>query len=396
MDDRKNQIEEITERIPDAIREFMNEESYQEFLKTMGKFNSRSINNCILIAMQRPDATYCEGFHAWKNKFDRTVVKGAKGIKIIQPAPYKKAEMVDKVDATGKPILGKDGAPIQEKIEHIIPAYKIGYVFAYEDTIGTPLPEVCHRLEASVDNYNQFLDALVSISSVPIVFEKIDSGANGFYHLEERDIHIKDDLSQLQTIKTVIHEMAHSLMHDKDCGTDKDTNKREREVEAESVAYTVASYYGFDTSDYSFGYIASWSKDKDLPELKERLEMIRSTAHTIITKLDGYFMIQNINEQYDMVFRNGTDYMCVRSNSDGWDCAIYNANLVKINGGKIKTSTLSMDQAIDQFCLELRVDRNNLMPANIESVLPILQKADLGAKRNMEMPMVTSTISHRI
>lgn len=376
MDERKNQIDEITEKIPEAIQKFMNAEAYQDFLRTMGKFNSRSINNCILIAMQRPDASYCEGFQAWKNKFDRSVVKGAKGIKIIQPAPYKKAEMVDKLDATGKPILGKDGKPVQEKVEKIIPAYKVGYVFAYEDTTGTPLPEVCHRLEATVDNYDKFLEALKTISPVPIVFEKIEGGANGFYHLETKDIHIRDDLPQLQTIKTAIHEIAHSLMHDKDVGTDKETNKREREVEAESVAYTVASYYGFDTSDYSFGYIAGWSQDKELPELKERLETIRETAHTIISRLDEQFLIQEMNEQPEMIFKVGCDYMRVCQTADGWSCTIYDANLAHTKESKVNDSSLTMSAAITHFCSEFKFNRESLMPVNEEHTRPILEKAD--------------------
>ncbi len=393
--ERKNQIEAITSKIPEAIAGFMQEDTYQEFLKTMGKFNSRSINNCILIAMQRPDATYCEGFQAWKNKFDRSVIKGAKGIKIIQPAPYKKTEMIDKVDASGNQILGKDGKPVQEKVEHIIPAYKVGYVFAYEDTTGTPLPEVCHRLEATVDNYDKFLEALKNISPVPIVFEKITGGANGFFHLETKDIHIKDDLPQLQTIKTTIHEIAHSLMHDKDSGTDKDTNKREREVEAESVAYTVASYYGLDTSDYSFGYIAGWSQGKELTELKERLEMIRVTAHTIISKLDEHFLIQEINKQTEMIFKNGTDYMRVSLTSDGWSCTLYDTNLVRIKESHIENAAMTMDSAISYFCSELKVNRESLVATNGEHTRPILQKADDAvAMKELEKRLIANPVSH--
>lgn len=395
MDERKNQIDEITEKIPEAIQKFMSDGAYQGFLRTMGKFNNRSINNCILIAMQRPDATYCEGFQAWKNKFGRSVVKGAKGIKIIQPAPYKKSVFVDKIDAAGNQIIGKDGKPEQEKVEHIVSAYKVGYVFAYEDTIGTPLPEVCHNLEASVENYDRFLEALKTISPVPIVFEKIEGGTNGYFHLETKDIHIRDDLPQLQTIKTTIHEMAHSLMHDKDSGTDKETNRREREVEAESVAFTVASYYGLDTSDYSFGYIAGWSQNIELPELKERLEAIRATAHTIISKLDKHFLVQKMNEQTEMIFKLGTDYLVVSQTDDGWSCALYDANFVRTKVGSINDSSMKMGAAITHFCSEHKFNRESLMPVNEEYTKPILLKADdVAALKKLEDKIIANPVSH--
>lgn len=395
MENRKAQIDEITSKIPEAISNFMKAEAYQEFLKTMGKFNSRSINNCILIAMQRPDATYCEGFAAWKNKFERNVNKGAKGIKIIQPSPYKKKIMTDKVDSSGNPILDKNGKVIQEEVEKIIPAYKVGYVFAYEDTNGVPLPEICHKLDATIENYDRFLEGLKTISPVPIIFQKIKGGANGYFHLEAKDIHIKDDLPQLQTIKTLIHEIAHSLMHDKDIGTDKDTTKHEREVEAESVAYTVASYYGFDTSDYSFGYIAGWSQGKELLEMTERLEMIRSTSHDIISKLDEFFLQQEINEQVALIFKNGTELLKIAKESEGWSCTLYNVNLLPVKEVHIKDAAMKMDAAINHFCNELNIKHDNLMPVNMEHMQPILEKADKKeAIRKLEETLMTKEISH--
>ena len=289
-------LKEITDRLEQGIAELFDSERYKEYLKVMSKFHNYSFRNTVLIAMQKPDASLVAGFSAWKNNFERNVMKGQKGIKIIAPSPYKIKQEMQKIDPhTQKPIIGKDGKPVTEEKEVTIPAYKVVSVFDVSQTEGKELPDIAvDELTGDVDRYKDFFAALEKTSPVPIAFENIEGGSHGYYHLEDKRIAINEGMSELQTLKTAIHEIAHAKLHDIDLNAPKDeqqphVDRRTREVEAESVAYTVCQHYGLDTSDYSFGYVAGWSSGRELSELKSSLETIRSAAAEIINSIDANF-----------------------------------------------------------------------------------------------------------
>ena len=285
-------LKEITDRLEQGITELFDSERYKEYLKVMSKFHNYSFRNTVLIAMQKPDASLLAGFSAWKNNFERNVMRGEKGIKIIAPSPYKIKQEMQKIDPhTQKPIIGKDGKPVTEEKEITIPAYKVVSVFDVSQTEGKELPDIAvDELTGDVDRYKDFFAALEKTSPVPIAFENIGGGSHGYYHLEDKRIAINEGMSELQTLKTAIHEIAHAKLHDIDLNAPKDeqprVDRRTREVEAESVAYTVCQHYGLDTSDYSFGYVAGWSSGRELSELKSSLETIRSAAAEIINSID--------------------------------------------------------------------------------------------------------------
>lgn len=291
-----DKLKEITDRLEQGITELFESERYKEYLRVMSKFHNYSFNNTLLIAMQKPDASLVAGFSSWKNNFGRNVMKGEKGIKIIAPSPFTVKQEVEKTDPqTGKPVIGKDGKPVTEEKEIKVPAYKVVSVFDVSQTEGRELPDIAvDELTGDVDRFKDFFAALEQASPVPIGFEKIEGGAHGYYHLEEKRIAIDEGMSDLQTLKTAIHEIAHAKLHDIDLNAPKEEQKprvdrRTREVEAESVAYTVCQHYGLDTSDYSFGYVAGWSSGKELAELRGSLETIRSTAAEMINAIDGHF-----------------------------------------------------------------------------------------------------------
>ena len=291
-----DKLKEITDRLEQGIAELFESERYKEYLRVMSKFHNYSFNNTLLIAMQKPDASLVAGFSSWKNNFGRNVMKGEKGIKIIAPSPFTVKQEVEKTDPqTGKPVIGKDGKPVTEEKEIKVPAYKVVSVFDVSQTEGRELPDIAvDELTGDVDRFKDFFAALEQASPVPIGFEKIEGGAHGYYHLEEKRIAIDEGMSDLQTLKTAIHEIAHAKLHDIDLNAPKEEQKprvdrRTREVEAESVAYTVCQHYGLDTSDYSFGYVAGWSSGKELTELRGSLETIRSTAAEMINAIDGHF-----------------------------------------------------------------------------------------------------------
>ena len=289
-------LKEITDRLEQGITELFDSERYREYLRVMSKFHNYSFNNTLLIAMQKPDASLVAGFSAWKNNFGRNVIKGQKGIKIIAPSPYKVKQEMKKIDPhTQQPIIGKDGKPVTEEKEITIPAYKVVSVFDVSQTEGKELPDIAvDELTGDVERYRDFFAALEKTSPVPIGFEQIPGSSHGYYHLEDKRIAIQEGMSELQTLKTAIHEIAHAKLHDIDLNAPENeqqprVDRRTREVEAESVAYTVCQHYGLDTSDYSFGYVAGWSSGRELSELKSSLETIRSAAAEIINSIDANF-----------------------------------------------------------------------------------------------------------
>ena len=289
-------LKEITDRLEQGITELFDSERYKEYLQVMSKFHNYSFNNTLLIAMQKPDASLIAGFNAWKNNFGRNVMRGEKGIRILAPSPYKIRQEVEKKDPqTGKTVIGKDGKPVTETKEIQIPAYKVVAVFDVSQTEGRELPSLsANELTGDVEKYEDFFAALEKTSPVPMGFEKIEGTAHGYYHLEEKRIAIDEGMSELQNLKTAIHEIAHAKLHDIDLNAPQEEqpdrpDRRTREVQAESVAYTVCQHYGLDTSDYSFGYVAGWSSGRELAELKMSLETIRATAAEIINSIDGHF-----------------------------------------------------------------------------------------------------------
>lgn len=280
-------MDSIMQNLETGIAELFTSERYQEYLKTMSKFHNYSFNNTLLIAMQRPDATLVTGYRNWQS-MGRQVKKGEKGITIIAPAPIKRKKEQTVLDQDQKPVIGPDGKPKTEEVEITLPCFKAITVFDIEQTTGEPIqtlaPEI---LTAAVEDFDLFLQAIQEISPVPIRFDAIEGSANGYYHNLNKEIVIKKDMSQSQTLKTAIHETAHARLHDREImesqGIEKD--RLTKEVEAESVAYCVCSAFELDTSEYSFPYIAGWSSGKEMRELKSSMDVIRKTAGEMIDEL---------------------------------------------------------------------------------------------------------------
>lgn len=290
-------MKEITDRLEQGISELFDNEQYKAYLATMSKFHDYSLNNTILIAMQ--GGKLVRGFNQWKNEFGRNVKKDEKSIKILAPAPFKVKKQEQKIDPeTRKPITDYDGKPVTEEKEITVPAFKVVSVFDVSQTEGKALPDLgVQNLIADVEQYNDFFIALEKTSPFSIGFEPLERGVNGRCFYEERRIAINEGMSEAQNLKTVIHEITHATLHDIDRDAPKRPDRHTREVQAESVAYTICQHYGLDTSDYSFGYVAGWSTGRELAELKSSLETIRSTAAEIINSIDGH--IAQIQKEQD-------------------------------------------------------------------------------------------------
>jgi len=279
-DKRADELHQITDKLEKGVK-------YKQFLNVMAKFPRYSVNNTMLIMMQRPDAQLCQSFTGWK-QMGRYVKKGEKGISILAPAPYKIEREQTKLDEKGRPVFDADGEPVKEKVEVTIRAFKVVKTFDLSQTDGKELPTIGpSELVGNIEGYPKLLQALQEISPVPVSFELIDGDAKGFYHLEDKKIVVQDGMSEVQTIKTLLHEMAHEKLHDKDNVPEaKDISRNGKEVEAESVAYVVCQHYGINTSDYSFSYVAGWTEGKETPELKASLDKIRQTASEFIYQID--------------------------------------------------------------------------------------------------------------
>ena len=289
-DKRADQLKEITERLEQGVKDIFTSEMYTKYLLTMSKFHNYSFNNTLLIAMQRPDATLVAGYNAWKNKFNRYVKKGEKGIQIIAPAPVKEREEREKIDKdTGLTVLNESGEPEIEVVERVIPRFRVTTVFDYAQTDGEPLPTLeVNELTARVKDYTLLKEAIEQVSPVPIRFGEIEGNAKGYYSHVDKEICVRADMGESQTIKTMIHEVAHAMLHDSDQMKQRGEEKDQltKETEAESIAFTVCSALGIDTSDYSFPYVASWASGKELKELKNSMDTIRLTAADFLEKLE--------------------------------------------------------------------------------------------------------------
>ena len=289
-------MKEITDRLEQGIQDLFESDRFKEYLQVMSKFHTYSFNNTLLIAMQKPDATLIAGYNSWKNLFGRQVSRGAKGIKVIAPSPYKVKKEIDKIDPkTQKPVTDKNGKPVKEETEVTVPAFKVVSVFDVSQTEGKELPSIgVDELTGDVEQYADFFKATEQASPAPVGFEKIESGAKGYYSQTNKRIAIHEGMSELQNLKTLIHEIAHAKLHDIDLNAPAKEqadrpDRRTREAQAESIAYAVCQHYGLDTSDYSFSYVAQWSSGRELAELKASLETIRSTASELIKDIDKNF-----------------------------------------------------------------------------------------------------------
>lgn len=295
-----------TDKLEEGLKELFESEKYKTYLSTMSKFHNYSFNNTLLIAMQKPEATLVAGYKAWQKNFERHVNKGEKAIRILAPAPYKIKEERDKLDpVTGEMMFDENGMPQKEQVEVTIPAFRAVSVFDVSQTDGKPIPELeAQELLSTVEGYEDFVQALMNVAPVPIGFEDIPGDSKGYFHTEEKRIAVQENMSESQTLKTMVHEVAHSMLHNKEINRDdlmeapaKDRNTKE--VEAESVAYTVCQHFGIDTSDYSFGYIVGWSSGKDMKELKSSLDIIRKTSSELITGIEGVLRELQLNREME-------------------------------------------------------------------------------------------------
>lgn len=278
-------VKELTDQLEQGVRDFFESGKLKDYLNVMTRFNNYSVNNLILIAMQKPEATAVAGYTTWKNAFKRQVSKGEKGIKIFAPVPVKIKQLQDRLDEQGNKILSKNGDPEQEEVEITIPKFKVVNVFDISQTYGEEIPELITSLKGDVEQYQDFFIALEKTSPVPVGFEKIKGAAHGYYSHQDKRIAINEGESQIQTVKTLIHEIAHAKLHDRENG-EPNKSRETWEVEAESVAYVVCKHFGIDTSDYSFGYVATWSSDKEIKELKDSMETIRLAARELICDIE--------------------------------------------------------------------------------------------------------------
>lgn len=271
---KKNQIDDITNKLEQGVKEVFESEKYLNFLKVMSRFHTYSFNNCLLIAMQKPDATRVAGFKSWQTNFNRNVKKGEKGIRILAPYSFK----------ITKDVENEKGESVEAEIE--IHSFRAISVFDISQTDGEELPAIVHLLDGSVEGFTDLIEKLEKVSPVGVEYKPIEGSANGYYSHDTNSIVVDADLAEMQTVKTLIHEIAHSILHNKENGSEKGADRNTMEVQAESVAFVVCNYLGIDTSDYSFGYVAGWSEGKELKELSASMEVIRKTASEIIKGLE--------------------------------------------------------------------------------------------------------------
>ena len=387
----RDRLKEITASIEDGIKELFQSESYAQYLQTMSRFHHYSVNNQVLIHMQKPDATLVAGFNKWKNQFGRNVIKGEHGIKIIAPTPFKKKIEQEKLDPdTQLPMLDADGKIITEEKTIQIPMYKPVTVFDVSQTEGRPLPQLAHDLSGNVANYDVFMEALRRSSPVPISIEVMGGGMDGYFDLEHQDIAIRKGMSEVQTVSAVIHEMAHALLHNRTKDTEEKTPELSRsteEVQAESISYAVCAYYGIATGDNSFGYIASWSKDKSLPELRESLEVISKTADGLINDIDRHYAEILKEREAELIaaepamamerlYAVDDRYLHVQRTDTGVDYTIYDkASMKELDGGQLDMEISTLAESALEICNSHGIGQNAPLQVADIGILDELQAA---------------------
>ena len=387
----RDRLKDITASIEDGIKELFQSESYAQYLQTMSRFHHYSVNNQVLIHMQKPDATLVAGFNKWKNQFGRNVIKGEHGIKIIAPTPFKKKIEQEKLDPdTQLPMLDADGKIITEEKTIQIPMYKPVTVFDVSQTEGKPLPQLAHDLSGNVANYDVFMEALRRSSPVPISIEVMGGGMDGYFDLEHQDIAIRKGMSEVQTVSAVIHEMAHALLHNRTKDTEEKTPELSRsteEVQAESISYAVCAYYGIATGENSFGYIVSWSKDKTLPELRESLEVISKTADGLISDIDRHYAEILKEREAELIaaepamaverlYTVDKQYLHVQRTETGVDYTIYDkASMKKLDGGQMDMEISTLAEAALEICKSHGIGQNAPLQVADIGILDELQAA---------------------
>ena len=334
---RKNKVQEITDRLETGIKELFDSEKYVTWLNTMSKFHEYSLNNTILIAMQRPDATMVAGYTQWQKDFERNVNKGEKAIRILAWNPHKEKVERDKIDPeTHEPVKDENGNTVKEIAEVQRPSYKVVNVFDVSQTEGKEIPTLATELQGNVRNFQDFFEALKKTCPVPIEFENINGSARGYFHQKDQRIAIQEGMSEIQTIKTAIHEMAHQKLHSVEQENnqsyqskkqeEKAQTRSEKEVEAESVAYTVCQHFGIDTSDYSFGYVAGWSQGKEMAELKASLLTIRRAAASMIDDIEGHIKEIHLEKIENMTIDEAAELLADRLDTFAYDTDPYSYN----------------------------------------------------------------------
>lgn len=287
-ENKARKLEEIMDELEQGVQSILTSENYMNYLKFLSSFHSYSLNNTILIYHQKPDASLVAGYRKWQS-LGRQVRKGEKGIKIIAPAPVKVMTERQKIDSeTGEPVKDENGNPVTEEASTTIPRFKVSTVFDLGQTEGEEIPQIkIPALMGGLEGFDNFMKAIREISPVPIRFDNIGDDAKGYYHIENREIVLQVAMSEKQTMKTAIHECAHAILHNKEQQDTEPKDRKTKEIEAESVAFTVCNYFGLDTSDYSFPYIATWGSDREMKELKESMNVIKQTASDFIDKLES-------------------------------------------------------------------------------------------------------------
>ena len=371
----KQRLNDITDSIENGIKELFNSDKYKQYLQTMSRFHRYSVNNQMLIYMQKPNATLVAGFNKWRDQFSRNVKKGEKGIKIIAPTPFNKKIEETKLDPDTKlPMLDDNGKEIKVEKEIQIPMFRVVSVFDVSQTEGKPLPQLASDLSGNVENYDAFIEAIRRSATVPVEFKPLEKGTDGYFSLDEQKIVIREGMSEVQTVSALLHELAHSKLHNRKDEQVKDgeqpeetakINRNTEEVQAESISFAVCAYYGIKTDENSFGYIASWSNGKELKELKESLEVINKTSSKMITDIDkNYAEIRKErgldNETLELdeaMFENSINYLHIQRNSDNvWDYSVYdNETLRLVDGGKIDNPDMKLEQGKEQIISEYSV-----------------------------------------
>ncbi len=284
---KQEEIDQILKRLENGVTELFDSEKFKKYLSTVAKFPHYSCNNQILIYLANPESTYVCGYRQWQKDFNRQVKKGEKGIRIIAPNPYERNVEIPLTDPlTGKTVFGSDGKPVMTTTKERMMGFRAVSVYDISQTEGDPLPQLVTELDGSVEGYDLFLQTMKKVSPVPIAFEEITTGAKGYYHLQENRIAVKAGMSQVQTVKTLVHECTHALLHNREAMKDQKKDTRVIECEAEACAFVVCKRFGIEVDDYSFGYIGSFSSGRDLPELKASLQTIRDTSAELIDRIE--------------------------------------------------------------------------------------------------------------
>ena len=422
----KDRMREIVDSIENGIKELFESDKYQQYLSTMSRFHRYSVNNTMLIYMQRPDATHVAGFNKWRDQFGRNVLKGEKGIRIIAPTPYKKKVEEIKTDPeTNAPLLDADGKAIIEEKEIRIPMFKVVSVFDVSQTTGKPLPQLAADLSGNVQQYEVFMEALRRASPVPMEIKPVARDTDGFFSIKAQSITIRAGMSEVQTVCAAVHEIAHAKLHDYEHMTELaddgetilvpgEKSRNTEEVEAESISYAVCQYYGIETGENSFGYIATWSKGKELKELRASLETINKTASELITDIDRHFAeickergidrenltaaeqpSVEVPEAEKLYMVDNDKYIHVQRSDAGIDYTIYDAGSAKaLDGGVLDSAEQQLSAVALEICKLHNIGEAapiRLAPLELLKDLQEANELPLGAAEQITSTVVVPT-----